>query len=1332
MRQRRSFSMATESRRTEMDREGSSSPLPARASARCVSLLGVVGLAVLSVLTPACYSFDTERALPKRGTVGEEMYGVICDRVAAQAIREDLSGASFRAVCHKPFNGGYSDKVDVAQLPPIEAGLVDTEGRDSPVEKQRADRARAVGRVEALARRRPDIIRALDAAFPEERIPVKDLDNDDPTKSCTATKKGEGLLTDALADMLGRMGELYNDGTLPQSTESLSRVVDAFKKDGEAQKAWARISARNGYRPIDTGLGVLRPIVAYPGLRDFSNATLSLLSADSKPYEPNPDHYEDGTRIPVAGPANGKMNKMLEAAHEELLTAKADPRLPTLAQSVDLDGRVILSRPRDNLEMMQKVLFAEDDAFRNGQPNFIVRRDARGYAMIRDGAVPSPLVDTDGDGLPDLDLLGRFKTADGSIVPSPFSYANGPNIQRDQFDRAIAGGDLLYQYIDTSRTFAARMMVDVKPLANPDPAAKHGTIMDMMAALPIMMGPRETRVKEYPNGSKVEYDGIRLKDSPMLDLVYAMGAILGDRSADNVLAMANDLMAKERASLARLSGGLSAAFDASLKHPEAKLERTSTFWDETLDAMTQLVREPGLLEDMIDAMADPATAELGNIYARYANFRDMISYDPNNLNGPPINLTTRNGSEPVTPVDRNAPITGDNRSEMYRFLQLIADTDHVTSCNKAGAVVHAKLGPLEVTMPPIGSYKECEVFKIEEMAQFYLDVITEAWQYDPDKPNKRGTMYLRNDIIRNGILGIGAATQGLIEQSSGITGFVNSGDDRLLSPTPQWIDRLVFFDVLNDSPRQGDKNFRTNRFIRDLNGEQMGSAVCPERIIQDPNPSAPDARPDGQIRGLRTCQPGQWLRERAPATIFTWEHFGFYRAMKPVLSAFVRHKREDLFVALATASFRHYQNQDATESECRVTANTQCARDNIVSYEPLITEALATDVVPALTELSKTLTTMAVTTCTATGANGECTATQNSRAVDIVAQTARAMLDPDYSKAIGLHDRLGNVTAKRNDGKLNPQVTPAYLLTNALGAIDLAFDKYEEQHPEDKDRRTSWRRARSQLVDQFLGTTGIRSNSAFANPALPKMTPVLVEMLRSQLIAHCPRSFTPPYEPCTWAREELTKKASEVLGGPLVNSGIDVMAAIADDPGGRRQMNALIQYLVDAASENGALGNVLASVNDMVQLLRDDENLIPLMRVLAAGVDTTKYDARGRAVEKSLIDAQTALLARLSGKYFTKDGKEICANEIDPNQILTKVLGKLVTPIKDGTFKGDSPIEVLIDVIADVNRADPTEPYAGSLEQKDYGSVAQNVVEFLTDRERGLEQFYEVIRQGTR
>src|SRR5690606_9855040 len=115
------------------------------------------------------------------------------------------------------------------------------------------------------------------------------------------------------------------------------------------------------------------------------------------------------------------------------------------------------------------------------------------------------------------------------------------------------------------------------------------------------------------------------------------------------------------------------------------------------------------------------------------------------------------------------------------------------------------------------------------------------------------------------------------EDSSGLTGFVETGNDKLLTPTPHWLNRLVFFDM------KDDVNDRTKLFIQDLQGEFMGSSVCPERIINDPDPTAPDARPDGKVRGLRNCPNGQWLQQRGANTIFVWENFGFYRAMRPIV-----------------------------------------------------------------------------------------------------------------------------------------------------------------------------------------------------------------------------------------------------------------------------------------------------------------------------------------------------------------------------------------------------------------------------------------------------------------
>ena len=55
-----------------------------------------------------------------------------------------------------------------------------------------------------------------------------------------------------------------------------------------------------------------------------------------------------------------------------------------------------------------------------------------------------------------------------------------------------------------------------------------------------------------------------------------------------------------------------------------------------------------------------------------------------------------------------------------------------------------------------------------------------------------------------------------------------------------------------------------------------------------------------------------------------------------------------------------------------------------------------------------------------------------------------------------------------------------------------------------------------------------------------------------------------------------------------------------------------------------------------------------------------------------------------------------------------------------------APIEVFIDVVAEIHRADPTvpDPFA----PPDYGSVAKNVHEFLSDKTRGLEQLYTIVK----
>jgi hypothetical protein len=91
------------------------------------------------------------------------------------------------------------------------------------------------------------------------------------------------------------------------------------------------------------------------------------------------------------------------------------------------------------------------------------------------------------------------------------------------------------------------------------------------------------------------------------------------------------------------------------------------------------------------------------------------------------------------------------------------------------------------------------------------------------------------------------------------------------------------------------------------------------------------------------------------------------------------------------------------------------------------------------------------------------------------------------------------------------------------------------------------------------------------------------------------------------------------------------------------------------------------------------------------------------------------------------DGTRICAKEIDPNRTLAVVLRRLVTAPTDGS---PPPIEVLIDVAADVNRLRPQD--TSKLAPEDYASIAHEVSDFCSNQSRGLEQVYTVIKQATK
>ena len=183
---------------------------------RLVLLLSLLGFV-------ACESFTPTRATVQRGSVGTELFGVICDRIAAQNFPEDLGGAKYRDTCHKDTFGNFAKPETVEATPLGEVGT----------EKNRIARAR----LSALANRRSDLIEAFDTVFADK----------DP--SFLASMKG----------LLTRMSPLY-DHEIPNLTRSLANTLRSIDASEDAVAGLTRVMNRDGYRPPTPTGGLLAAV----------------------------------------------------------------------------------------------------------------------------------------------------------------------------------------------------------------------------------------------------------------------------------------------------------------------------------------------------------------------------------------------------------------------------------------------------------------------------------------------------------------------------------------------------------------------------------------------------------------------------------------------------------------------------------------------------------------------------------------------------------------------------------------------------------------------------------------------------------------------------------------------------------------------------------------------------------------------------------------------------------------------------------------------------------------------------------------------------------------
>lgn len=202
-----------------------------------------------------------------------------------------------------------------------------------------------------------------------------------------------------------------------------------------------------------------------------------------------------------------------------------------------------------------------------------------------------------------------------------------------------------------------------------------------------------------------------------------------------------------------------------------------------------------------------------------------------------------------------------------------------------------------------------------------------------------------------------------------------------------------------------------------------------------------------------------------------------------------------------------------------------------------------------------------------------------------------------------------------------------------------------------------------------------------------------------------------------WTAEFVTDTES-LLNSPLGASAVLFMQAVQDDQESTDALTDFATYLLEDGRPEDAWKDCLIAAADFLQVLEDDDNLLPLLRALSTGLSPLAREhvefgddvlLSSVGTEGSLLDAVTLLLRR--------------TNEADDVNALPGLLSRLVTIPPGGR---ETPLEALIDAAAEIERADPGAETP--LLYPDYELLFDSMIEFMDDEHNGLERIYDVVQ----
>jgi hypothetical protein len=1219
--------------------------------------LRLAAAASMLALVIACV--DSPKWTPPEGeerTLGAELFVVLCDRVAASEMPSDVHGKRSNDICH---HSGSA----VADTPPRLRALVDNRAR---------------------------LISALDAAL-------------------TA-----GKLNDQLGTFLTELLPFYEPPRelLPQVTRAFADVTERMAKDPAALAAFQHLSARRGYRPLEHAIGVLQAVLKYPRLHQFLVAFMDATGPDGKAHE--------------------AFRTLTSALALELATYEAKPadvKESTLEVTHDLFFQGITNEVPDS-------------------ERWLAKRDARGLVLPAKLCTDAScmFVDMDGDGKADMDPnLGGFRAA--AAIPTPFRvFGLMPDkTLRDDHGRALDSTTqaLVYEYVDVSKTFAGGLGKELLPLFASDSKGR-SIVLDLVDAFDVLLGPREMADAPYGHVA-LRHNSRDTTKGIGLDLVRAMSILGRSPDIEPFLDVSNQLVRNHETELAALVKTLLDA-KALANASTAQFAAKNEFWDDVtqwITLMSRTSRLPGqetMLEGLMRAIADERARHFGDITATMLRYSDKLSLDPNDKNNLPR-------GQFITPVDRSRIDDANNRSIMERSLHLVSEINGQRGiCNKTAFLV----------------VQPCSVMDFDDLGRVFGGSMSEAWQL------KLGLgLNTLIDFLSPG--GSKGSTLGAIMGIDGLDDYPgpeplmrmlftdNSIVDLMLDPLlvrnapdsseQYWLKKVyantieaweVPLDFTDGTRASFWNSFRPlaeafNRHDYDpldaehVNDEhsfyiymelastlgryygnpQAGYATSPsepffnvsadahafEGLVADmvAGPTLVPTPCDAAAQAANRC----WVTQQTIDQHQT--NLGLFERLHDILAALdnitLPDGRDgiDVMSGMVELLLNPHKSCDPAGTGLVRPDGTGACDDANAPYPPFTIRRSAGEEFAA--------------TNLGTRYDGSVQA-RSATWVNLIQETSGRPIVEGGS--FDVHRNLAKTDASGNKVPYKPKRYVS-VMQHLLGTFNDVDAAYAPNAIESADVRLArWRGARSGIVDQFFATDG----KSFDNRTARMLLLTGLDFAKTRIASHRKDGDLD-----AWL-SGLEGRAEKFARTPLVTGSLDLLNASQKDSKLQSELSALLAYLFDAQSKQESFDTTLYAMLDLVQVLRDDENMVPVLnavsRMIAPNTPESVQNGSALGMDDGSLDRTTSLLRDIL--------------RVDEYASLSSLLENLVSASSKHLNGGETPLETLIDVTAEVNRTRPELDQGKQMRAEDFKATFQQINDFLTDERRGLERLYDIVQ----